>query len=41
MDEYLKDAESYNCMCGADYGETVPDLRCGTKILLSYLEVMM
>jgi hypothetical protein len=41
MDDYLKEANSDNCICGADCGETVPDLRCGIEILLNYLEGMM
>jgi len=41
MENSLKEASSDNCMCGADCGETVVDLRYGTEILLNYLEVMM
>jgi hypothetical protein len=33
MDEYLKEPNSDNCMCGEDCGENVLDLRYGTKIL--------
>jgi len=41
MGDYLKEANSDNCTCGADCGEDVLDLRYGTEILLNYLEVMM
>jgi hypothetical protein len=41
MGNYLKEANSDNCTCGADCGENIPDLRCGKEILLNYLEVMM
>jgi len=41
MDDYLKEANSDNCVCGAACGETVLHFRYGTEILSNYREVMM
>ena len=41
VEDYLKEANSDNCMCGEDCEETFIDLRYGTEILLNYWEVMM